>query len=86
MSGMSTSQTNRLPPEIVNLYISLLQEESSEVFACAERSPEFFIRVNTLKKPRSEIVKRLEEKGVKLSSLGWFQRRLQNTQTQRKPS
>jgi len=72
VSELGVHQADALPPEIAKLYISLLGEESSEVFACTERFPEFFVRVNTLKKPKPEVIRRLDERGLKLAPLSWF--------------
>jgi len=72
VSELNVHQACGLPPEIAKLYVSLLGEESSEVFACTEKFPEFFVRLNTLKKPKLEVLKRLEERNVKLSPLSWF--------------
>lgn len=76
MAGEIDMKSSYIPPEIVDLYTSLLGEEAGEVFACMKRFPEFFIRVNTLKKPVFEVVRRLSEKGVSLSPLSWFRGRI----------
>lgn len=65
-----------LPPELLGLYKRLIQDEVDDVLTCLEESPEFFMRVNTLKKGVHDIRRIARERGVKLKPLGWFRCRL----------
>ncbi|NHJ31943.1 MAG: RsmB/NOP family class I SAM-dependent RNA methyltransferase [Asgard group archaeon] len=61
-------------PEIIERFLQLFgQEETEEILQAYESKPKTAIRINELKIKPSELVKRLERKGIVLTKSSWYE-------------
>jgi NOL1/NOP2/sun family putative RNA methylase len=60
------------PKPFKEKYEKLLGEEYKKLEACLFVKPRKAIRINTIKISREKLIKRLEEKGIKLKQIPWY--------------